>query len=963
MFLKRLIAVIGFVIYLFNVHSSFALIRAEDIDTPQKIADLKPIQIIESSPYMNFLELHNNEKKPEDAILIDISKFISLKESMPRVEQNFYGRQGFSLITADDSSLEFSFNVKVDGLYSINMDYYPILGKASAIERAILIDGKSQYDESNNVALFRLWQNGSEIIRDSRNNDIRPDQVEKPMWVNSYLYDPSGISNEPLLFYLTSGEHKLNIVSVREPLAIGSITFKNIPKIDSYENIKNTYSNINSSDNDNYISFLQAENANLKSSSTLFPNYDRSSSATQPSDPVKIRYNIISGMQYKSSGQWIEWNLDIKKSGYYKIAVKGKQSFYSGSVATRSLYIDGKIPFAEVEKIKFTYSTEWQMFVLGNGEEPFLFKLDEGIHKIRLEVTLGDISYFVSRVTKAIFDLNATYRKILIFTGPSPDVNRDYKFTEVIPDVISDLEKNNEVIKQLYNDYISLTGQNGEKAQVFKKLYIQLDQILKDPDMNLAGQFIQFKNNIASLGTWNNEAKSQPLDIDYIVVASPKTNFPKPVASFWGDMEFNIKSFLASFFEDYSAIGDVSGEAVSVWLGSGLTGGRDQANIVKQMVVNDFTPKFKKEINLELVSMGALLPATMSGKGPDVALSIGTTDVMNYAFRGAVYDLSKFKDFDEVKNQYFKSALEPVTFNNGVYGLPETQTWPMMFYRKDILSNLNLSVPQTWDDVINMLPVLQKKQLNFGLPIAASDLQVGIGIGPFCMFLFQNGGALYLNDGRESGLTQPQAVDAFYQWTNFYLDYAQPKSYDVANRFRTGEIPILVADYSFYNQLTVFAPEIMGMWGFSLVPGIKQKDGTINRSVAGAVTSSILLSKAKNKEASWEFLKWWTAKDAQIKFGYSLESIMGPAGRYTPANKDALYQIPWRKADFDILMNQWQFTKGINEVPGSYLTSRFLDFSFKSVVNNGADPADEILNTKQIVDNEIRSKRKELSLN
>ena len=57
---------------------------------------------------------------------------------------------------------------------------------------------------------------------------------------------------------------------------------------------------------------------------------------------------------------------------------------------------------------------------------------------------------------------------------------------------------------------------------------------------------------------------------------------------------------------------------------------------------------------------------------------------MDFALRGAAVDLTQFPDFPEVAERFHPSALVPYSFGGSVYGLPETQTFSMLFYRKDI---------------------------------------------------------------------------------------------------------------------------------------------------------------------------------------------------------------------------------------------------------------------------------------
>ena len=168
------------------------------------------------------------------------------------------------------------------------------------------------------------------------------------------------------------------------------------------------------------------------------------------------------------------------------------------------------------------------------------------------------------------------------------------------------------------------------------------------------------------------------------------------------------------------------------------------------------------------------------------------------------------------------------------------------------------------------------------------------------------------------------AAEAFEQWVSFYNDYSLPSQFDFNTRFRSGEIPIGIADYGTYNALSVFAPELNGVWKLAPIPGVRMEDGTINRTAASSITASVIMNGAKDVDSAWEFLKWWTSAKTQEDYGKELESIMGTAARYQTASVEALYHIPWNTEDFDTLMIQWKQTKGIPEIPGSYMASRCL---------------------------------------
>lgn len=911
--------------------------------------------------YDSYLEQHAKEPFASGNVLITAENILGSSDT--EIIGNYEGRTGKAVKMSEDGFAEYRFHVAESGFYNINVEYFPVKGKGSQISRTLEIDGEIPFEEAREIIFSRIWKNKAPVTRDGAGNDVRPSQIEAPAWKTKDLEDSSGYYTEPLKFYFSAGDHTMKFISVKEPLVIGNIRLYTAEGVKSYHEVMAGYQDQNIKNSVNRMIKIQGEDAVYKSSSMIYPIYDRSSPKTENSDPAKIRLNTIGGEKWKYSGQWVSWNVTVPETGFYKIGIKARQNINSGAYSTRKILINGKVPFKEAETIKFDYSTDWDLQTLSVDGSDMLFYFEAGPNEIKMEVTLGDLASLQQRVNTCMYQLNDIYRKILMITGPSPDIYRDYQFHKQIPEVIRSLSEQSKKLKGLYEEYKKITGQNGEQAQILKKLYLQTESMANNPG-NIANRFVSFKNNIVALGTWTLIAKEQPLEVDYLVLASPDQKMPEAKATFWQQSAYSIQSFFASFYEDYTSISGTAGNGKSdirVWLGNSITGGRDQAQVLKKMIDNNFTSKKGITVDLQLVSINSLLTATLANKGPDVALTLSGSEPVNYAVRHAVIDLSQFPDCKEVMERFMPSSLTPLAFNGGVYGLPESQTFYMLFYRKDILTDLGITVPQTWDDVITMLPILQKKQLDFGLPQVLGDT-VGLGFNAYAMFLYQNGGEFYEQDGIASAINSDKAVNAFYQWTKLYTDYNIPRQYDFINRFRVGEVPIGIADYNTYNILSIFAPEIKGLWEFAEVPGMLQQDGTINRSVAGNITACSIMSATKNKEDSWEFLKWWTDSDAQVEFGLELESIMGTAARYSPANKKALYQIPWSKKDFDKIMKQWEYVKGIPEVPGGYFSSRYIDFAFRKVINNGEDPGETIEDAAKTINVEINTKRIEFKL-
>lgn len=922
--------------------------------------------------YAEYLAKYKQSARPSAETVIPTEQFRSAQGMNVSVLDNYQGVNGKSILTSDTGSIEWEFTVEQEGLYNIGIHYYTVSGKDSDIERELRIDGSVPFAEAKSMTFQRIWKNDkNEFERDEQDNDLVPSQVEEPMWQASLLKDATGFNEDPYLFYFSKGKHSIMFTSVREPLIIHSLNLTNSATTPSYDTLASTYTQKGYQLAKDVMLQVQGERALYKSSPTLLPYNDRSSPAVEPYHVSKLRNNAMGGWAWRLPGQWIEWELDVPDDGLYQIAVKNHQNYLRGMASLRTMYIDGKMPFQELQHVGFPFNSEWQTTVIGqDAEHPYLFYFTKGKHKVRLEVTLGDLAPILNAVETSILDLNALYRKIISFTGTVPDSFRDYQLEQRIPEMAGEFRKQSDLLQKITKLIQGQNGKNDERTAILNTLAYQLSDMADRPD-TVPSRIDQFKTNVGGLGAWLLSVNEQPLAIDYLTLSSPQAKLPNPEATAWQKFKSSSAAFFASFFENYDQLSNTKegADSVSVW----VTSARDQAQTIKKLIDETFTPKTGIKINLKLVSADILLPSTVAGKGPDVALQAPNDLPVNYASRNAMQDLSVFPDFKSVKSRFSESAMVPYEFSGSYYALPETQTFPVLFYRKDILEDeLKMKPPQTWEDVYDMLPALQKHNLQFGLPqkplnTFGNDLETTniITLPPnpaLAMFLYQHDGQFYNNDGASSGLDSETAIKEFKQWTDFYVNYKIPIAADFANRFRTGEMPIGIADYTMYNKLSVFAPEIKGLWEFAPVPGTKKPDGSLRRDVGSGGSGVVMFKRTKNKDAAWKFMEWWTSKETQIAFGRQMEIRMGSSARYPTANMEALAALPWPSRDFDRLKEQMKWVKGIPEVPGGYLTGRNIDNAFRRVVVQGDDPRETMDYYVRYINDEIALKRKEFNL-
>ena len=988
-----------------------------------------------------------------------------ISEQIKNLVDNNKAKTDKVMIHESTGKVSWKVNVEKSGFYNLYLNYFTVTGYSSSIERKLLIktpsmeEAKVPFSGADSFAFSRVWndtatsydKNGNLKV-DSNGNDLKPQQVETFTFRNSYFKDSMGYVTDPYMFYLEAGENEITLISIKEPVIIDQIHILSVSETPSYEEylaeLKAEHGNASLTNSE---SKFQAEKASHKSSPTLYPATDRSSSNTYPFSLKETKKNIIGGDQWKVLGDWVSWDFTVEQSGYYNISMRARQNLVRGMYSSRLGYVsenggENKVLFNEMNDIKFTFSSDWQNVTLGNGEEDFLFYFEQGkTYTLTLEVTLGEYAPLIERTQFAIDNLSRSYRQIVSYTTTSPDKSRDYDLTGKFPDLINQFQSYRDELADISNQIAEISGTKSDKTGVIDAMIRQLDDFIEKPRM-ITQKLTSFSNNISSLGTLLTELRELPLAIDYISVHTPDVELPKATEGFFRKIWNGICSFFLSFVIDYSSIGEAENEeeikteeSIEVW----MTLGRDQANVVRSLIDTTFTKQSGIKVNLKLTGADVLLKATLAGIGPDVALNVDSSLPVNYALRNAVYDLTNFDDFwDSVyampdgamtwdnayENVYHASSLRQFQFysitnedlenakdgdqeavkkvndylalqeylkvNNlsrddlfnsevyskeemqknikGIYALPEKQIFMVMFVRDDIFEENGWTdmIPQTWDDVIDLVAELQTQQLQFYLPV--NDAGANALNPVFVSLLYQNGGHLYANDNKETGLLSDAAMRSFEYWTEFYTLYSFPKSASFVNRFRSGEMPIGIAYYETYNTLSVFAPELKGKWSFSLIPGtLNEETGEINHTSTASGTGAVIMKqpdklseteKQAKYNASWEFLKWWTGAETQAQFGREMEGILGSAARHATANVKAFQSLAWPQSDLNKLMLQWSQVHEMPQVAGSYIVGREIENAYREVINNFYNPREILVEYSGKINDEINRKRKEFDL-
>lgn len=857
----------------------------------------------------------------------------------PDVETAERTDEGF-LWTEETDDISYTLRIPENGTYAMEISYQALESQSDFIhlEGTLLADG---VQDAFTVELARPVQYGD--IRTLRNGDqVRADTRISQQCYTVCLRETDNVTNTPMQWELAAGEASLTLKGIRTDFILYDLRLIPVEQTPAYAEVKTSEIYAGAKPASQTL-LIQAENISSASDSSLGAQYDRSDPLVSPSDAQDLLLNIAGGTSFHSDGQWMQWCFQVEESGLYTLKFKARQYYKDGLSVNRRIYIDGEIPFAEAENLAFAYSSGWQMVTLldEKGQEAPIY-LDAGVHTLRMEVVPGPEAEAIVGLTGLVSELTDIYRSVVMITGVNPDSNRDYYLERDIPELLERLQG---VSEQLAGQKALLEGlsgsQSGELSSI-TTLQTQIESFLKKPD-TIAIRLSNFKSNIDALSSFMLTISDQPLDLDYILLAVPGSEDPKTNAGFIADMGFEIQSLFYSFFPKT----EEEEEMLTVW----VSVSRDQMQVIKDMTDNVYTMQTGQKVSFSLVQQG-ITEAILAGTSPDVVLYVGNTEIVTLAMRDALEPLNGYEALADIQAQCQSQSFVPYYYDGQCYGVPLTQSFPMMFVRTDVFEELGLEVPQTWEALYSIIPAIQRNNMQVGIPSADST---------FATMLWQQGQGYYLEELTGTNLSNQTAVEVFRQYTRLFTDYDLPVTYDFYNRFRSGEMPLGITDYTEYNRLLIAAPEITGKWAMYPIPGTQTQTG-INRSVqSSSGLGGYVLANSANKEQAVEFLLWFADAQQQAAYGKKSEALLGAIGRYAPANQQALGYLAWLPEEQAVIMDQWQYVKEQPQMPGSYYTTRNLANAFRSVVYDGTNYRESLLRYAAEIDRELERKRAEYS--
>ena len=857
-------------------------------------------------------------------------------------------------------SFSWTVTIPESALYEIHISYRPAIGSSAAILRSIKINDAFPFHEAENFLLPRLYAESEPVTVNIDGDELAPRLVQLDKTLTTAVMDLQGHYTRPLQFALPAGTHTITLAYSFAEADIEAVTLVPPAHIPTYAEYRG---NPRTGNFTGESIVIQAEDANYRSVSVL----RRGTSGdpdVYPFRPGYILRNTIGGWQWRAAHDTLTFLVEVPESGFYRMTVNAQRQMQGSPLPSfRQIRINGAIPFEEARAIAFPDTG--RRFV--PMALPYLFYLNAGVNEISFTAVVGPFAPLIHSAQAISDSIGALYREITVITGAVPDVNFDYEIERNAPHIIVGLKENAANLRVLAHDLASLAGANAT-SDLFRALAAELESVAANP-FRIPARLPAVSSVQENVAHAAQQFGDQPLTMDYIALEAPGAPYRRPTGSFWLRLRGMAAEFLRSFtrrFDAASAGGADTEGTLQVWVANT----REHGELLQRLADDFFTrdtgiPVMVNQLPAGSVAAGGLSPlmlAVISGDQPDVVVGSDPTSPVELAIREAALDLTAFDRFDQVAARFLPHALDGFRFNDGVYALPLNMDMPLMFYRADILAQLGLAVPETWDELTQRtFPTLMQAQYGFVLSagLGGGMQAANTALMNYSIFLFQNGGQLFTDDGLDIALDSDAAYRAFRQWTDLYLHFNIDVQAEIFNHFRRGSIPLAIGGIFDYARIQFAAPELTGRWGVAPVPGIPMADGSINRVAMGSVTSNILFDNGEERNAwAFEFLDWWTSSDIQIMYAHEIESIMGREARWFSANMDAFNSLSWNRQHLDVITEWTPYFRTQRNVLGGYLAARTVMTAWTEVVLNGANPRDQL--ERAIRDNRAEMRRKQL---
>lgn len=862
------------------------------------------------------------------------------------------------ILDESNQSLTFSVGDIDSGLYYLNLDYYILNANINETQIEVLINGVKPFHESAIITLPVLWEFTSEEFgRDRYSNEIQPQSEMIKLWQNINLKDQTGLHAKPFLYYLEADD-EITINYTNYEVLVGEITLAAPKMLISYQEYLEIYKSVERPTEQVLVS---ARNIETRSDASIRLRAEQNP-ANMYYDTQHLILNTISNESWQNGGGAVSYEVIVEKTGLYNVAFNYRQYSLGDMSVFRTIKINGEVPFADLEAYAFPFTQDFvNRTLVDSNNEPLKIYLEAGVNTITLEANSYPYRAAIEKLKEIMGKIQGLALEVKQYTANGQDQYRDWDIEEFFPNAKTDIASWAEELLSLHSELKVLATKNDPSS--LANLIVAANRLknISEKINQLPSRMPQFSDGDSSvnqlIGTITQSLMLSGLELEKTIVYND-TKLPAPRRNFFVNFYEGTKRLILSFVNNpYKTVKGNKKDELVVWVNHP----RQYIEVMQTMIDREYQGEYRVTLS-QMPDQNKLILANASNSAPDLAIGIDHWIPYDFAIRGAALDLRQFSGYEELVKKFSKGAMIPYVFEEGVYALPETQNFWVTFYREDILNSIGITeIPQTWDEVIGILPILQSYGMNYFVPLAQFS-----GLKPFVAtlpFIYQFGGDLYTENGMQTAINSEETLAGVKLMSDLFTLYNMPKYVaSFYNHFRYGMLPIGISDLGTYLLLQNVAVELSGLWKMDLHPGFyNEETDEIVRFAAAGAQSSMILSSTTKPDAAWHFLNWWMETDTQEEFALILQSTYGKAYFWNSANLEAFANSSMPQEYKEVILRQWDYALEASRIPGSYMVERELSNAWTKIVFENKNPRLALDEAVRISNREILYKMAEFN--
>ena len=301
---------------------------------------------------------------------------------------------------------------------------------------------------------------------------------------------------------------------------------------------------------------------------------------------------------------------------------------------------------------------------------------------------------------------------------------------------------------------------------------------------------------------------------------------------------------------------------------------------------DQFIPEFEEATGIKVVMEHVERVSLATKQEMELGSHTGAYDVMlidgskvvRYDQAGWVEPLNDYiandPNFDY--SDYIDAYADLLKVGDRIDGIPCVGETTVLFYRKDLFEQVGIEkAPETWADVEAACEKLSAIEgvAPLGLRARAGE---GLNVYVWASFLWAFGGQ-YIDENGYPVLDSEEAIAATQKFAELINKYGPIGGGDMTHadlvpQFQQGKLAMYY-DASVWNtnfkDVNSAIPEVLENWAAAPAPM-----GEGGKGAAAVAAHSLMISKdSKNKEAAWEFIKWYSGAELQTKVALQTETF------------------------------------------------------------------------------------------